>query len=148
MMVGRIVDESEVQYVAAGGVVVHEGRVLVLRRPGRGEVRLPKGHVELGESAEAAAQREVCEESGCTGLLVEVDLGRQVVAFDYRGRRVVRTERYFLMRPLNGAALLGECEPQFEPAWLTWDAALAALTFAVEREWVRRAREAWEARAK
>lgn len=43
-----------VRYVAAGGVVVGAGRVLVLERPGRNELRLPKGHVEHGESAEAA----------------------------------------------------------------------------------------------
>jgi predicted NUDIX family NTP pyrophosphohydrolase len=52
-------DDLEVRrYTAAGGVVVHDGHVLVLVRRGRGEVRLPKGHVEPGEEVQAAALRE------------------------------------------------------------------------------------------
>ena len=39
------------RYLAAGGVVIHDGRMLVLDRPSRGEVRLPKGHIEGGEDA-------------------------------------------------------------------------------------------------
>ena len=134
-----------VRYTAAGGVVVHDGRVLVLRRPSRGEVRLPKGHVEPGEDVQAAALRETREESGYADLVVKADLGTQVVEFDHEGRHLVRAERYFLMTLVRGVrepALRGE--PQFEPAWLTWDEALAALTFEAEREWVRRARAAWE----
>ncbi len=53
-----------VSYTAAGGIVVHKGQVLVLLRPTAGEVRLPKGHVESGETLEAAALREVMEETG------------------------------------------------------------------------------------
>jgi 8-oxo-dGTP pyrophosphatase MutT (NUDIX family) len=129
------------RYAAAGGVVVRDDRVLVLRRPGRDEVRLPKGHVDPGEEARETALREVREESGYANLEIQADLGTQVVEFDYRGQHVVRTERYFLMAladDADGAPSTGE--EQFEPDWLTWDEALAALTFEPEREWVRRAR--------
>ena len=135
------VEAATVHYVAAGGVVVHEDRVLALCRSDRSEVRLPKGHVEMGEEVEVAALRETREESGYAGLVLKADLGTQVVEFDRDGRHVVRTERYFLMALVEQAfepAPRGE--PQFEPAWLTWDEALAALTFEAEREWVRRAR--------
>ena len=121
-------------------MVVHDGRVLVLRRPGRGEVRLPKGHVEPGERVEAAAVREMREESGYADLMVVADLGTQVVEFDYAGRHVVRRERYFLMALAGHPDSSAGGEEQFEPLWLTWDEALAALTFEEEREWVRRAR--------
>jgi 8-oxo-dGTP pyrophosphatase MutT (NUDIX family) len=127
------------RYTAAGGVVVRDGRVLVLRRPGRGEVRLPKGHVEPGEGEVATALREVGEESGYTDLVVDADLGAQVIEFDYEGRHVVRTERYFLMTVGQAIESASRGEAQFEPAWLTWEEALAALTFEAEREWVRRA---------
>jgi 8-oxo-dGTP pyrophosphatase MutT (NUDIX family) len=127
-------------YTAAGGVVVHGGRVLVLRRAGRGEVRLPKGHVEPGESVRTAALRETSEESGYADLVVVTDLGAQVVEFDYGGRRVVRHERYFLMALAGSPGSPGGGEEQFEPLWLSWDEALVALNFEVEREWVRRAR--------
>jgi len=133
--------EDYVRYTAAGGVVVHGDHVLVLRRPGRGEVRLPKGHVEPGEDVQAAALREAREESGYADLTIEADLGVQVVEFDYEERHVVRTERYFLMVLADGASSPAGGEEQFEPAWLPWDEALAALTFEGEREWVRRAND-------
>lgn len=61
-----------------GAVVVHDGRLLVVRRghdPGRGSWSVPGGRVEPGESPDAACAREVREE---TGLDVEVGglLGR------------------------------------------------------------------------
>ena len=130
-----------VRYFAAGSVVAHDGSVLVLRRPGQGEVRLPKGHIEPGENAQAAALRETREESGYIGLAVQADLGTQVVEFDYAGRHIVRTERYFLMALADNPDSPSGGEEQFEPAWLPWDEALAALTFEAEQEWVRRARQ-------
>jgi len=136
-----------VRYSAAGGVVVDGGRVLVLHRPSRGEVRLPKGHIELGESPQSAALREVSEESGYADLEIVADLGTQRVEFDYRDAHVVRDEHYFLMRTTQGRphgpqAVQQSGERQFIPNWMSWDQALAQLTFAAEREWVRRAREA------
>jgi 8-oxo-dGTP diphosphatase len=50
-----------------GAVVVHEGRLLVVRRgqePGRGSWSVPGGRVEPGESLTAACAREVLEETG------------------------------------------------------------------------------------
>ena len=49
---------------------------------------LPKGHIEAGESAEAAAVREVLEESGCRATIVE-PIGR--LDFDD-----VRTQVYLM----------------------------------------------------
>ena len=135
-----------VHYTAAGGVVIDRDRVLVLRRPSRDEVRLPKGHIETGESPRQAALREVTEESGYAALYIVADLGAQEVEFDYQDKHVVRSERYFAMRleregdrpPCQVEREPGEF--QFIPDWLGWDEALAALTFEVEREWLRRAR--------
>ena len=133
--------DGTVRYAAAGGVVVSGDRVLALRRPSRGEVRLPKGHVELGEDVQVAALRETREESGYADLVLKADLGTQVVEFDHEGRHVVRTERYFLMTLADDAGSVpADGEEQFEPEWLTWGDALATLTFEAEREWVRRAR--------
>ncbi len=141
-------DPGITRYVAAGGIVVRDERVLVLRRSGPPsvpphgeEVRLPKGHVEPGEEARETALREIREESGYANLEVQADLGTQVVEFSHAERYVVRTERYFLMALADGpeSAPTGG-EEQFVPDWLTWDEALAALTFEQEREWVRRAR--------
>lgn len=53
--------------LAAGGLLVHEGRVLLVQRgeePGRGRWTLPGGYVEEDETPDLAAAREVFEETG------------------------------------------------------------------------------------
>jgi len=131
-----------VRYQAAGGVVLHGERVLVLHRPHLGEVRLPKGHIDPGETPRTTALREVREESGYAELKILSDLGTQLVEFDWNGRHYIRDEHYFLMglRSERKIARNRYDEHQFIPAWVTWDEALALLTFEAEREWVRRAR--------
>ena len=69
---------------------------------------------------------------------------------DVQDKHVVRSERYFAMR-LEREGDRPPCqierepqEHQFIPAWLGWDEALAALTFEVEREWLRRARSSMQ----
>ena len=88
---------GEKRYAAAGGMVIDDGRMLVLDRPSRGEVRLPKGHMEAGEDAAETALRETMEESGYADLGIVADLGSQVVEFEFEGDHVVRTEHYFLL---------------------------------------------------
>jgi 8-oxo-dGTP pyrophosphatase MutT (NUDIX family) len=137
-----------IRYAVAGGVVDDDGRILVLRRPSRDEVRLPKGHIEKGESPQEAALREVTEESGYTGLAVIADLGSQVVEFDYADTHIVRDERYFLIHLREPVQIAREAkEHQFVPDWLSWTDALSALTYEAEREWVRRAQAAAAARS-
>jgi len=132
-----------IRYQAAGGVVIDGDQVLVLRRPSRDEVRLPKGHIKKKEAPQQAALREVTEESGYIDLEVTADLGHQVVEFDYQGAHVVRDEYYFLARIHSLRQMeREEQEFQFIPDWLDWDDALSELSYEPEREWVRRAREA------
>ncbi len=139
------------QYDSAGGVVTDAAgeHVLVLVRPERDgpdrrpEVRLPKGHIEPGESRRQAALREVCEETGLAVRDVEIlaDLGHQTVEFDWQGHHYIRDESYFLMTlPRNAQAR--RPERQFKRLWLPWQEALDQLTFEAEREWVRRAQDA------
>ncbi len=59
-------------FVGVGAVIVHEGRVVLIRRakpPLQGHWSIPGGAVELGETLEACVAREMREE---TGLEVEV----------------------------------------------------------------------------
>jgi 8-oxo-dGTP pyrophosphatase MutT (NUDIX family) len=157
---GGIIME-ELEYRAAGGVVLDDGdRVLLIERwmprPARAdgkpalvlEVRLPKGHVEPGETDEQAARREVCEETGYCGLAVIADLGEIVNEFDWPGKdlHVLRHEHYYLMRLTDPARRAPHFdrpdadEARFTPRWAA-DLAQAEtlITFASEREFVRRA---------
>ena len=138
---------AERTYRAAGGVVVDDGQVLVLHRGDRGEVRLPKGHVEPGESDEVAACREVREETGYCHAVVTDDLGVRRVDFPRfkssgEGAFVHRLEHFFLchLRDSEVEARASE-ELVFRPNWLPIEAACEELTYAVERAWVQAARD-------
>ncbi len=76
--------------VGVGGVLVHGGRVLLIRRgkpPLLGRWVVPGGTVELGESLEQALVREMLEE---TGLAVEpVELLTVFDRIEREGERVV-----------------------------------------------------------
>jgi ADP-ribose pyrophosphatase YjhB (NUDIX family) len=104
---------------------------------------LPKGHIEPGEGRAQAAIREVSEETGLSEVELVEDLGHQIVEFDFQDRHVARDESYFLMIARSGERS-GNPEPQFLCSWLPWEEALGRLSYEPEREWVRRARQAWE----
>lgn len=66
--------------VAVGAVVIEEGRVLLVKRkypPKQGKWAIPGGSVNLGESLQAAAEREILEE---TGLVIEAK--KPIYTFD------------------------------------------------------------------
>ena len=131
------------RYTAAGGVVTNHdySQTLLLIRPERDEVRLPKGHIEAGESLEESAYREVQEETGYGDLEIIESLGEQLIAFLLDGQAVQRTEYYFLMRALSDRRI--ERPPtdaaQFFTIWVPWEMALEHLTFEAEKDWVERA---------
>jgi 8-oxo-dGTP pyrophosphatase MutT (NUDIX family) len=97
-----------VEETSAGGLVVDSTAdgpkaALIGRLDRRGRLRwsLPKGHVEAGETNEAAAIREVAEETGITGRVV-APLGTIDFWFVADGRRVHKTVHHYLMRSVGG----------------------------------------------
>ncbi len=66
--------------VGVGGVVVRDGRALIIKRahePRKGEWSLPGGHLELGESLQDAVRREIREETN-----LEIEVGPIIETFD------------------------------------------------------------------
>ena len=61
--------------VGVGGVVIEDGRALLIRRgsePLRGEWSIPGGTLELGESLEQGVARELLEETGLKVRVLEL----------------------------------------------------------------------------
>jgi 8-oxo-dGTP pyrophosphatase MutT (NUDIX family) len=135
-----------VDYVAAGGVIIHEGQMLLLDRPMRGEIRLPKGHVDPGESHDETALRETVEETGYAELEIVADLGERLVEFDYEGRRNRRAEHYYLLRKTGDyqEPRSPKDEKQFRPYWVPMDEAVKQLTYRDEQEVALRAITAYQ----
>lgn len=110
---------------AAGGVIQRDGRVLVVHRPGHLDWSFPKGKLEEGETWEAAALREVEEETGlcCT-------LGEYLGSTFYDVAEGPKEVRYFRM------ACDGEPKPATEVdevRWVAPDEARALLSYDYDR---------------
>jgi ADP-ribose pyrophosphatase YjhB (NUDIX family) len=61
--------------VGVGGVVIHEGRALLIRRgsaPLKGEWSIPGGLLEVGETLEQGVVRELAEETGLEVQVIEL----------------------------------------------------------------------------
>lgn len=56
------------------------------------------GGLEVGESHEQAAVREVFEETGLAGLVLGPHVWNRRVSFTWRGRRLAVTERWYVAR--------------------------------------------------
>lgn len=82
---------------AAGGLVVNEfGQILLIERNGVWD--LPKGKVELGESVEQAALREVEEECGVKNLSIENKITDTYHTYALGSETVIKKTHWYLMR--------------------------------------------------
>ncbi len=115
-------------YLAVSAAIFRDGRVLIVRRarpPAHGLYTLPGGGVELGETLEEAAIREVREETALEIEPVALVGFRQAIARDAGGR----VERHFVILPFAARFLGGEIslnEELAEAHW-RWPEEIAAL---------------------
>ncbi|HTU87991.1 MAG TPA: NUDIX domain-containing protein [Solirubrobacteraceae bacterium] len=128
--------------LSAGGAVVQGDDVIVVvpvkRDANRRRVlALPKGHLDKGETDEAAAIREVSEETGVQAQLIE-KLGDVEYTYERRGRRRAKRVAFYLFEYRSGS--LEDHDHEIEVArWMPLERAAEELTYAGEREIVRRA---------
>jgi 8-oxo-dGTP pyrophosphatase MutT (NUDIX family) len=141
---------------SAGGVLVRtiRGRPMVAAIRPRGTKRvwaLPKGQIDAGESAAETAMREVREETGIEGRLVE-KLGdvRYVYTATWeerKGERIFKIVSFFLLRA--GRGRIGEIEEAMrievaEVRWLPLEEAPRLLSYDGERKMAAKALERLE----
>jgi 8-oxo-dGTP pyrophosphatase MutT (NUDIX family) len=129
---------QRVEETSAGGVVVDRAgpdasAALIGRIDRRGRLlwSLPKGHLEAGESPEAAAVREVAEETGITGEVV-APLGSIDFWFVADGQRVHKTVHHYLLVRTAGELSDEDIEVS-EVAWVPLPEAMTRLAYADER---------------
>jgi 8-oxo-dGTP pyrophosphatase MutT (NUDIX family) len=127
---------------SSGGVVIRDREVVVIvpvRRSVRGTkvLALPKGHPDGRETAEEAATREVCEETGVVAELME-KLGDVRYSYERNGRRIDKRVAFFLFEYRSGD--VADHDHEIEDArWMPIEEAARALTYDGEREMVTRA---------
>lgn len=134
----------EKREVSAGGIVYrrNQDRVEVaLIRSGR-RWGLPKGHLEPGESIQEAACREVAEETGLQGDVVD-KLGEITYRFmnkwtEGKPVRVFKRVHFYLIRWSNGEVDGHDYEVD-EARWVPLSEALAMLSYATEKKMMQRA---------
>jgi mutator protein MutT len=98
---------------------------------------LPKGHIDPGETALQAAEREVREE---TGIVVELvhDLGELRYWYRRDGRTIPKSVAFYLFNYLSGDTTDHDDEVE-EVRWIGLREAQAALSHTGEREMIARA---------
>jgi 8-oxo-dGTP diphosphatase len=113
---------------AAGGVVVRDGKVALVHRPRYDDWTLPKGKLDPGEPFEAAALREVEEETGLRCSLV-----RELPAAEYHVNGRPKVVRYWLMEPEGEAGFMANDETD-DLRWLAYHEAVRLLTYDRDRD--------------
>ena len=146
---GPVAALPTVEEVSAGGIVVDFDSpdlpvaiIARINRGGRLEWCLPKGHPENEETDGVAAVREIEEETGIAGDILE-PLGSIDYWFTVSRHRVHKTVHHFLLRA-TGGELTTENDPDHEAvdvAWVRLEDVARRLSFANERRIVDLARQ-------
>jgi 8-oxo-dGTP diphosphatase len=105
--------------VAVGAIVLKDDRVLLVRRgqpPSEGLWAIPGGRVELGETLQEAAERELKEETG-----LRIQAGEPVYTFDV----IVRDESgqvrfHYVIADLLADYISGELQPGDDAREARW----------------------------
>ena len=131
-----------VEETSAGGVVFRRtpaGPQVLLIRDSYRNWGFPKGHLEAGEDAAAAAVREIAEETALTDLVPHGPVRAIDWHFRFRGRLIHKTCTFFLFESPAGDAVPQADEGITACRWLPLDDAMRTVSYANAREVLREA---------
>ena len=126
-----------VREYSAGGLIFDGDRVAIIARHSRSghlEWCLPKGHIEQGETPQQTAVREVHEETGILGEVVD-----SIATIDYwftgSSQRVHKLVHHFALRRIGGDLTVeGDPDHEAEEAiWVRFDDLDGVLRYPNER---------------
>ncbi|MDO4912962.1 MAG: NUDIX domain-containing protein [Bifidobacteriaceae bacterium] len=128
-----------VREYSAGGLVFDENNYVAIiarhSRSGHLEWCLPKGHIEAGEMPQETAVREIREETGIIGEIIE-----PIATIDYwftgSSQRVHKLVHHFALRKIGGSlSVEGDPDHEAEDAiWVKFDDLYDVLTYPNERK--------------
>ena len=129
---------------SAGGVVFRlDGghAVYLLIRDSYQNWGFPKGHLEAGEIPEAAALREVSEETGLSDLSVRGAIDTIDWFFRFRGQLIHKVCHFFLMETRESSTLPQRAEGITACRWSAYEDAASLVSYPNARDVLRRAQE-------
>ena len=131
------------QETSAGGVVFrvdHAGEpVFLLIRDSYRNWGFPKGHLEDGELPDAAALREVREETGLDGLELRGEIETIDWYFRFRGRLIHKVCHFYLMETASSVTCPQRAEGITACRWMPIAEALQTISYANAKTVLQRA---------
>lgn len=138
--------EKFVRKFSAGGALYRlttsgQPEWLLIKPAGRDRWQLPKGEIEEGENTQTAAVREVAEETGVTGRVLDKIDTIKIFYRGQEGERIFKNITFFLMEYRDGqAAVTDESKKEIdEVEWFATRKAIEKLTFKSEKEILQKA---------
>ena len=104
--------------VAVGAVVIHEGKILLVKRgkpPSQNLWAIPGGKIRHGESMQSAAEREILEETGLT-----VKATQPVHVFDLIQRNNNKIEFHYVIVDLLTSYVTGQAHAAGDASDAGW----------------------------
>ena len=105
--------------VGVGAIVIKDGRVLLIRRaapPNKDLWAIPGGMLELGETIQEGAEREIFEETN-----IRIKAGKPIFTFDLLERdQEGRVQFHFLIVDMEAEYLAGEIRAASDALDVCW----------------------------